>query len=747
MSSAVAPPEGPPSEPHAPRKGRRTRWGQSASEAATEAEQNRVANAPVIVEPSLPVTIIGPSLGPRLIPADVVSDDHLASEPSAEAKPAVVAAAAAAAAGAAAANSTAHLVPPGMRVLAKPVGAPGAPTASSHILSDVATRAAAARAALEKAKKALALQKQIQEQVTAMRSGKGPSIMLARGANAMVTAGVAAALRALPQSKPMRFDRLGREVDAEGKVIEIKPVAHSTLKVNINKEREAKLKQVAFQARVDRSLTNPATNPWFDPALGVSGPKVRSKGLSFVEKGFYAKRERQMRAREQAQSMGLRLATGSAEDKKRREDEEQEKLRRLLDYQRAQDEQNGDEQAEPPSDSHPTVDTNGPIHRPHDSASFLHSLSKGGASEDEALSDDGDSGVLRRQEALHILQRRQLGIIPDVEWWDQPLLRRQAEMDRLDDEDPEFPYVIAETAITDLIEHPVPIAPVVDMEAHAPTMFHLTPKEREKLRRRKRQEREKDKQDKIRMGLMAPPPPKVKLANLMRVLGKSAVADPSRVEAQVKEQVAARLKAHQERNEARRLDADARRKKTIAKWTQPSSEAQVPPGGAEVCVFSIKDLSNRGYLFKVDKNAQQFHVTGAAIVCPQHGNLVIVEGNRKALRGYKKLLLRRIKWPVDTGAPGETEAMDMNLDSSGFGPPEAHDVQRDDENINPVLQGRGSAFCKLLWEGIVKERAFKQWRVYVCKSEAEVRKLLADRHSEHYWDMLRKYRDPHAELL
>ena len=36
-------------------------------------------------------------------------------------------------------------------------------------------------------------------------------------------------------------------------------------------------------------------------------------------------------------------------------------------------------------------------------------------------------------------------------------------------------------------------------------------------------------QDKIKLGLMKPPPPKVKMSNLMRVLGPEAVADPSRV--------------------------------------------------------------------------------------------------------------------------------------------------------------------------------------------------------------------------
>lgn len=174
------------------------------------------------------------------------ASDQPAAEPNAEVKPAVVAAVAAAAAGAAAVNTTARLLPPGLRPLPKNLRVPGATTASSQVLSDVATRAAAARAALEKAKKALALQKQIQQQVTAMRAGKTPGLVMPRGANPLITAGVAAALRALPHSKPMRFDRFGREVDAEGKVIELKPLAHSTLKVNINKEREAKLKQVGL---------------------------------------------------------------------------------------------------------------------------------------------------------------------------------------------------------------------------------------------------------------------------------------------------------------------------------------------------------------------------------------------------------------------------------------------------------------------------------------------------------------------
>ncbi len=61
--------------------------------------------------------------------------------------------------------------------------------------------------------------------------------------------------------------------------------------------------------------------------------------------------------------------------------------------------------------------------------------------------------------------------------------------------------------------------------------------ERKKLKTQRRNEREKDRQEMIRQGLMEPPKPKVKISNLMRVLGNEAVADPSAMEAQVRAQM------------------------------------------------------------------------------------------------------------------------------------------------------------------------------------------------------------------
>lgn len=50
----------------------------------------------------------------------------------------------------------------------------------------------------------------------------------------------------------------------------------------------------------------------------------------------------------------------------------------------------------------------------------------------------------------------------------------------------------------------------------------------------KRREKEQDKQEKVKLGLLPPPLPRVNMSNYMKVMGKEAIADPSRVEAEVR---------------------------------------------------------------------------------------------------------------------------------------------------------------------------------------------------------------------
>ena len=66
------------------------------------------------------------------------------------------------------------------------------------------------------------------------------------------------------------------------------------------------------------------------------------------------------------------------------------------------------------------------------------------------------------------------------------------------------------------VEHPIPIEPPAEPAQPPPQPMPLTKRERKKLRTQRRLAAEKEKQDQIRCGLMAPPPPKVKISNLMQ---------------------------------------------------------------------------------------------------------------------------------------------------------------------------------------------------------------------------------------
>merc|ERR1712113_179268 len=296
-------------------------------------------------------------------------------------------------------------------------------------------------------------------------------------------------------------------------------------------------------------------------------------------------------------------------------------------------------------------------------------------------------------------------VIPDVEWWDMPFLKED-----INGQKRAYTEVNVEK-ITPYVEHPIPIKLVTEKEIPDASMMHLTPKERKKLRRLKRQERTQEIRDKIKMGILQPPPPKVKMSNLMRVLGDEAIADPSTVERKVRAQVEQRRKEHEQRNEARKLPAEERKAKKKQKWM-----AEQEPT-TQVLVFKIKDLANKRHLFKIDMNAQQFHLTGCCISCPGVANIVIVEGGPRASKRYKKLMTRRIKW--------------------------TEDQKDDDEEVTaPKLQDH----CVLIWEGVVKQRSFKNWKVTHARTEQEARKTLADRGGEHYWEMLARYRDPRMDI-
>ena len=274
---------------------------------------------------------------------------------------------------------------------------------------------------------------------------------------------------------------------------------------------------------------------------------------------------------------------------------------------------------------------------------------------------------------------------PDMEWWDALILPPGSTYDKA---------TLREEAITNLIEHPIQMQPMEPtLPTHVPVF--LTKKEMKKLRRQNRREAWKEKQDKIRLGLIAPDEPKVKMSNLMRVLGTEAIQDPTKVEAHVREQMAKRKATHEKMNADRKLTPEQKKEKTVRKLKEDTS------GGVDVSVYRVKNLQNPSKKFKVETNARQLYMTGT-VVLYEDVNVVVVEGGPKQQKKYKQLMMKRIKWNEETFK-----------DMGG--------VEVENE-------------CSLVWEGQTKERNFGEVKFKQCPSESFAREHFKKAGVEHYWD-------------
>ncbi|KAJ8704150.1 hypothetical protein PYW07_013444 [Mythimna separata] len=304
--------------------------------------------------------------------------------------------------------------------------------------------------------------------------------------------------------------------------------------------------------------------------------------------------------------------------------------------------------------------------------------------------------------------------VPDIEWWDSVILmtaeERQARRaagaaDAADAADVDACHLGAAdivdnlnlAAITNLVEHPQQLRPPTEPLKPTYMPVFLTKKERKKLRRQSRREAWKEEQEKVRLGLEAPPEPKLRISNLMRALGTEAVQDPTAIEAKVREQIARRQKTHLEANKARALTKDQKREKVDRKIREDTSI------GVHVAVYRVKDLFEcASAKFKVEANAQQLHMTGS-VVLHRGCCVVVVEGGPRQHAKYKRLMLHRIKWEEDL-------------------------IKDTDGNEVPNT-------CSLVWEGTVKQRAFGDIKFKVMPTEKQAREHFQKHRVEQYWDL------------
>jgi U4/U6 small nuclear ribonucleoprotein PRP3 len=276
---------------------------------------------------------------------------------------------------------------------------------------------------------------------------------------------------------------------------------------------------------------------------------------------------------------------------------------------------------------------------------------------------------------------------PDVEWWDA-LILSNGHSSQYDIKE------LREEAISKLVEHPIQLKPL-EPAKHAHVPVFLTKKEQKKLRRQNRREAWSEKQDKIRLGILPPDQPKVKISNMMRVLESDAVQDPTKVEAHVRAQMAKRLANHEKMNSERKLTSDERKEKTLRKLKEDTS------AGVRVSVYRVKNLSNPSKKFKVETNAKQLFMTGCVILY-EDVNVVVVEGGPKQQKKYKQLMMNRIKWDEE--------------------------FIKDKEGQELVNR------CTLVWEGETKERHFVEFKFKQCPTESFAREFFKNAGVEHYWD-------------
>jgi len=525
--------------------------------------------------------------------------------------------------------------------------APAKPRASRFgpKVTDVAAAAAAAAAANLTAGAApptaanvsslLATNVQLQ-QALAMANAIGA----AGSSGSLDIAKLLAAQQQLPQKeepKAVRLDAQGRMIDADGNVIEHKVERHSTLKVNINKQKKDSfvLEKPDEGAALD--------SKFFDPRM-QSGAKTAARSkratFNFVEEGKYIK---------DAEKQRLKAAFG-----------ERQQARALREGR-------------------------------------LDAKKGAGLSGDPNLVPLGarrDDESAKRKEA-----------VPDVEWWDRVLVG-----DAYPEPDDSGSLPLRYAKITLYVEHPVQIEPKCELTEPEPQALKLTKKEQKKLRTQTRTQREKERQEMIRAGLLEPPKPKVKISNLMRVLGNehnsTAIQDPTLIEKEVRQQMAEREQAHEERNLARKLLPSERRLKKMKKLFGEDKDGQP----IHAAIYKVRSLANPRTRFKVDINAQENKLTGCAMLL-ETWCLVVVEGTPKGLRRYKKLMLNRIDWEA-----------------------EAEEGLEEDQEV--LEDGN---WCHCVWEGLLEKRSFKRFSVERPRSEDVGRAFLKDFGVPHYFDVAQNF--------
>jgi U4/U6 small nuclear ribonucleoprotein PRP3 len=274
--------------------------------------------------------------------------------------------------------------------------------------------------------------------------------------------------------------------------------------------------------------------------------------------------------------------------------------------------------------------------------------------------------------------------IPEIEWWDKPytgdLGYKASEND------------LKLTLITDYVHNPAPLRDLSTDNVSSQLPLYLTRKEKDKIRRKKSKDKHDAMIDEIRLGIREPPEPKLKVSNIVRVLGSKFIQDPSAAEAKARTQEALRLMKHQLHNENRKLTKSQRSEKKRKKLLEDTSRV------VHTAVFRVMNLSDSKIRWKIKTNAKQYNLTGCMMLFSRM-NMVMVEGGPKAISKYSALMTRRIQWShSDAGTP-----------------------------------------CVQVWQGVTGAHVFRDFVIETFEEEADVIKYLDQKKVLGYWKQCKNF--------
>ena len=278
---------------------------------------------------------------------------------------------------------------------------------------------------------------------------------------------------------------------------------------------------------------------------------------------------------------------------------------------------------------------------------------------------------------------------PEIEWWDEGLVTDVKEgyegvdnKNKIDTED---------SIVSRFIQHPVQIEPPGEALKPAPKPLFLTKTEAAKKRRQERMIALKEQQTKERLGLLPTPAPKIKLKNMMRVVGEEAVKDPTAVEAMVRRQIAEREQSHLQMNEDRKLTKEERHEKLDEKKAKDEAK------GIYLLVYKIDSLANGKHRFKISKNCEQWGGRGLMLCHPKQ-SLVLAEFGEHGMKKYKKTM-ERIQWQ-ENDSPNNVKEGNQRAQVAWL-----ENVQEDG-----VLRDLSENKCQLIFEGQQKGHQFRNDR-------------------------------------